>query len=298
MSLQLFFNEVEKGLPLPVYLLSASETFFHGEALELIKRLVPHSEKDFNLNIFDLLLSAEENFTLGQIVDVANTFPFFGKRRFVVLLVNLQKLSAGSLKRLDDYISNPAPGTVFVILHEGTLKKEMRERFRTVKIISLDIRESEIPHWIKQRAKMKSLELSDTVADYLLGLIGPDLGLLSAEIEKMSLLGKQRIDIDDVSSISAGEGSYSVFDLVDALKRKDIEKVFKIYKALKETTDEYSLIGALNWQYGRNLSSGSNLKEGDYFLKVFELLNEADKDIKSSGRTFPMEHLLIKLLRL
>ncbi|MBM4140473.1 MAG: DNA polymerase III subunit delta [Nitrospira sp.] len=298
MSLQVFFHEIEKGLSLPVYLLYASDLFFHREAIEAIKRLVPEVEREFNLHIFDLSSSGEEDLSFAQIVDVANTIPFFGKRRFVVLVVNLQKLSKGDNKRLDDYISNPAPSTVYLILHEGTLKKELRERFRMVKTISLDIREPEIPDWIKQRAKIKGLEISDRVADYMLGIIGTDFGLLSAEIEKISLLGKQKIDVDDISHIIAGEGSYSIFDLVDALIDKDSERVFRIYKTLRETTDDYSLIGALNWQFGRSLSSGSKPKEDDYFLRIFELLHKADRDIKSSGRTFPMEYLLVKLLRL
>lgn len=296
MSLQVFFHEIEKGLPLPVYLLYASDLFFHREAIEAIKRLVPEAEREFTLHIFDLLLS-EEGLSFAQIVDVANTVPFFGKRKIVVLVENLQKLSKDDNKRLDAYISNPAPSTIFLLLHEGVLKKELRERFRMVKTISLDMRESEIPYWIKQRATIKGLEISDRAADYMLGIIGPDFGLLSAEIEKFSFLGKQKIDVDDIAHIIVGEGSYSTFDLVDALIEKDSERVFRIYKTLRETTDDYSLIGALNWQYGRNLSSGSKPKE-DYFLRVFELLHEADRDIKSSGRTFPMEYLLVKLLRL
>lgn len=298
MSLQVFFHEIEKGLPLPVYLLYASDPFFHREAIEAIKRLVPEAEREFTLHIFNLSISGEEDLSFAQIVDVANTIPFFGKRKFVILEVNLQKLSKDDNKRLDGYIVNPSPSTVYLILHEGALKKELRERFRMVKTISLDMREPEIPHWIKQRAKIKGLEISDRVADYMLGLIGPDFGLLSAEIEKISLLGKQKIDVDDIFHIIAGEGSYGIFDLVDALIDKDSERVFRIYKTLRETTDDYSLIGALNWQFGRSLSSGSKPKEDDYFLRIFELLHEADRDIKSSGRTFYMEYLLVKLLRL
>jgi DNA polymerase-3 subunit delta len=298
MSFRAFLHEVEKGLPLSVYLLYASDPFLHREAIEAIKRLVPDDERDFNLHIFDLSLSVEENLLFGQILDVANTFPFFGKRRFIVLAGNLQKLSKKELKRLYVYVSNPSSGSVFVILHAGILKKEMREGFRVLKPISLDIRESEIPYWIKQRARIVGVEISDEAVEYLIGLIGPDLGLLSAEIEKISLLGKKTIDIDDIAGIIAGGRFYSTFELVDALKEKDPERMFRIYKTLKETTEDYSLIGALNWQYGRNLISGDRSPRNEYFFRLFELLNRADIDIKSSGRIFPMEYLLIKLLRL
>lgn len=298
MSFRVFLQEIEKGLPLPVYLLYASEPFFHREAIEAIRKLIPEEERDFNLHIFDLSLSKEENQSFEMVLNVVNTVSFFGSRRLTVLVGNLQKLSKKDLEKLDDYLSAPALGSTFMILHEGSLKKEMRERFRSVKPISLDLRETEIPYWIKQRAGMKGIDISDEAADYLIGLIGPDMGLLSGEIEKISLLGKKRVVVDDISDIVAGGRIYSIFDLVDALREKDAKKVFSIYKTLRETADDYSLIGALNWQYGRNLFSGGGLIKNEYFFKIFELLNKVDIDIKSSGRTFPMEYLLVKLLRL
>ena len=290
MSFQAFLQEIEKGLPMSVYLLYASDPFLHREAINAIKRLVPVEERDFNLHIFDLLSSVEEKIPFDQILDIANTFPFLGKRRFIVLEGNLQKLSKQDIKRLYAYVSNPSSSSVFIILHAGILKKEMREGFRVLKAVSLDIRESEIPYWVKRRTAMKGIEISNEAVDYFIGLIGTDLGLLSAEIEKISLLGKKSIDVDDISDIFAGGRSYSIFALIDALEAKNADRMFKIYKSLRETAEDYSLIGALNWQYGRN--------KPPFSFRLFELLNMADIDIKSSGRTFPMEYLLIKLLRL
>lgn len=59
MSFQTFFREIEKGLPLPVYLLYTSDKFLHREAMDAIKKLVPEGERDFNLHLFDL--SGDEN---------------------------------------------------------------------------------------------------------------------------------------------------------------------------------------------------------------------------------------------
>jgi DNA polymerase III delta subunit len=89
-----------------------------------------------------------------------------------------------------------------------------------------------------------------------------------------------------------------VFDLVNALKIQDASRVFRIYKSLKETSDDYSLIGALNWQYARFFDEKASRKEKAYLLNVFELLHQADMELKSSGRNFPMEYLLVRLLRL
>jgi DNA polymerase-3 subunit delta len=297
MSFQGLADQIAKGLPSPVYLLHASDPFLHREALALIKRFVPEEERDFNLHVFDLAHLKEENQSFEKILEVLYTVSFFGSRRVTVLTGNLQKMSKKDLPKLGDYIESPSPDSVFIALHEGTVKKEMRERFKRSHIISLDMREGEIPYWIKQRAALNGVEISREATDYLIGIIGPDLGLLAAEIEKIALLGQKRVDVHDISEIIEGGRLYSTFDLVGALRERDVEKVFKIYETLRDVADDYGLIGALNWHYGRSTLSGSK-KNVQYLSWVFDLLHDADKDIKSSGRTFPMEYLLVKLLRL
>jgi DNA polymerase III subunit delta len=298
MSFQSFINEIHKSLPSPVYLFYASDPFLHREALAAIRELVPVSERDFNFHVFDLLAQGEENLTLERILDVVNTVSFFGGRRFTVLMGNVQKFLKKDIEKLQVYASKPAQDSVFVILHYGEMKKEAREKFKVFKPVSIDIRESEIPQWIKQRVRTKGIDFSDEAVEYLISLVGNDLGLLSAEIEKISFVGQKRIDVDDISDLVAGRRQYGIFDLVNALKAQDADSVFRIYKSLKETSDDYGLIGALNWQYARFSQKKMSRQEEEYQLNVFELLNQADIEIKSSGRSFPMEYLLIKLLRL
>jgi DNA polymerase-3 subunit delta len=282
----------------PVCLFYASDPFLHREALEAVRELVPVAERDFNLHVFDFSAQGEENQTLDRVLDAANTVSFFGGRRFTVLMANLQKIPKKDIEKFQSYALNPAQDSVLVILHHGVLSKEAREKFKALKPVSIDIKESELPQWIKQRVRKKGVDFSDEAVDYLISLVGNDLGLLSAEIEKISFVGQKRIDVDDISDIVAGGRDYSIFDLVNALRVRDADSVFMIYKSLKETSDDYGLIGALNWQYGRLSHDRMNRQEKEYLLHVFELLHQADIEIKSSGRTFPMEYLLTKLLRL
>jgi DNA polymerase III delta subunit len=218
MGFQGFLNEIEKGLPSLVYLFHASDPFLNREAIRIVKELVPEGEKEFNFHMFDFSREADEKIPFAQIFDTANTLPFFAKRRFVVWSGTFKGLSKKDMKTLESYVSDPAPHSVLLLFHEGALKKEIRESFRGQEIISLDIREAEIPSWIQHRARSKGIEISDDVADYLLGLKGPDLGLISAEIEKISFLTKQRVGVDDISEIIEGGGFYTPFDLVGALE--------------------------------------------------------------------------------
>ncbi|HMK49949.1 MAG TPA: hypothetical protein VK435_07840, partial [Thermodesulfovibrionales bacterium] len=149
MSYQAFLSEIEKGLPSPVYLFYAADPFILREGIVAVKRVVPEPDRDFNLHIFDMA-ATDDAFTVQQMLDVMNTVSFFGGRRFTILTGNIQKIAKKDLEKIHDYIASPAPNTVFVIFHSGTLKKDGKTKFDVLKQISLDIREAEIPFWIKE----------------------------------------------------------------------------------------------------------------------------------------------------
>ncbi len=297
MSYRNFLEELEKGLPAKAYVLVASDPFLHTEAMSLIKMLVPEGERDFNLQTFDVISAKESDTPLDRIIDVLNTVPFFSGRKFVVI-ENVHKLLKKDLKKLGQYLLAPSESSVLVLLHAGALKKEAKEALTGLKQITLDISGREIPAWLKTKAKTRGVGLSDDAVDYMLGTIGPDLGLLSSELDKCALIGKSQIKKEDLAEIIEGNRTFSAFALVDALRTGDKEETFRIYRVLRDTEEPYSLLGALNWQYGRFFAEKNTQSERNYFNRVFGLMSEADVDIKSSGSAYPMELLLLRLLRL
>jgi len=297
MSFRNFTDEIKKGLPLSNYLLVSSDYFLHTEAVSLIKGLVPPGERDFNFHSFDLLSADNDKLPFEQILDVLNTASFFNNRKFVVI-ENVQKLLKKDIQRLESYLQNPSAGSVMIMLNAGALKKELKERVSGAKQIVLDIREKDIPAWLQERTRLKGFEISESTAAYLLGVVGPDLGMLSSELEKLMLTGSSKIGKKDIVEVVEGRRTYSTFALIDAIKARDTEKTFKIYGVLKETEEPYSLLGALNWQYGQSAGSSSSPADRDYYYKVFDLLHKADAAVKSSGTYYPVELLLVRLLRL
>ena len=297
MSFRNFTDELKKGLPASNYLLVSSDYFLHTEAVSLIKRLVPPDERDFNFHSFDLLSSEGDKLPFEQILDVLNTASFFSGRKFVVI-ENVQKLLKKDLLKLENYLLKPSGGSVLILLNAGTLKKETKERLGESRQIILDIREREMPAWLKERARLKGFEISEETAAYLLGVVGPDLGMLSSELEKLMLTGSAKIEKKDIVEVVEGRRTYSTFALIDAIKARDAEKTFKIYGVLKETEEPYSLLGALNWQYGQSMAAGNTPADRNYYYNVFGLLHKADLAVKSSGTFYPVELLLLRLLRL
>jgi DNA polymerase III subunit delta len=296
MSFRSLTDEVKKGLPQPGYLLVSSDYFLHLEALSLVKNLVPPGEREFNFHSFDLLSSEGDKLPFEQILDVLNTASFFNGRKFVII-ENIQKLLKKDMLKLEAYLLNPSAGSTVILLNSGALKKELKEKLKAAKQIVLDIREREIPSWLQERARMKGFDLSEGAALYLLGIVGPDLGMLSSEIDKLMLAGHSKIEKSNINDIVEGKRTYSAFALIDAIKARDAEKAFMIYSVLKETEEPYSLLGALNWQYAQISGSGKTSGDRKYHYEIFDLLHKADLGIKSSSH-YPLELLLVKLLNL
>jgi DNA polymerase III delta subunit len=289
-----FLDELKKGLPSPAYLLASSDPFLHAEAVSSIVNLIPADERDFSFHTFDLLNTGVLPFE--QILDVLNTLPFFAGRKFVVI-ENSQKLLKKDLQKLGRYLQGPAETSVLVLLNAGTARKEMKDAVKGAKQIILDISERDIPAWVKNRTRAKGIGMADEAVDYLIGTVGTDLGLLSSEIDKCALVGKPDIAREDVVDIVESKRTYNAFALVDAIGAKDVEKAFRIYKVLQETEEPYSLLGALNWQFGRTFAGAESPAGRDYDYNVFDALQKADAGIKT-GSGYPMELLLVRLLGL
>ena len=297
MSIKNFLQEIDKGLTSPVYLLYANNPYLLEEALSSVKKAIPEAGIDFNFNVFDMD-SADDNPTPEQITGALNTVSFLGGRRYVIVK-NLQKFPGKDFKKFQPYIADPSPDAALIMLHIGAMKKEMKENTKGIKTICLDIREQDLPLWIKDRARQKGITIKDDALEYLIGIVGADIGLLSSEVEKLASLGNETITIRDVREIVEGSRDYSVFDLTKALREKDAPKVFRVYRALSETSEPYALLGAINWQYSQMLMQTKDKdSRKNYFYRAFELLNDTDIRIKSSGGSYPMEYLLVRLLQL
>lgn len=296
MSYRAFLEECRKGLPLPAYLLVSSDRFLQSEAATRIKNLVPESERDFNFHMFDLAPAAAATDSFEQIIDVLQTIPFFSGKKYVIV-DNSQKLLKKDRECLVEYAKHPAESSVLILMHFGAIKKVFKDSLKKIKPFTLDLRESEIPFWIRERAQSRNFTFSRSAVDYLLGTIGTDLGMLASEVDKCVLIGKPTVERQDIIDIVEGKRSYSAFDLVNALRAHNADKALRIYSILRKTEEPYSLLGALNWHYGQLLSTKNSFKEKKKLYDTFSILNQADLHIKSSGSFYPIELLLVKLLR-
>jgi DNA polymerase III subunit delta len=297
LSLKQYRQEVDKGLPAPVYLFYSTESFLLYEALTVIRGIYQDSDL-FNMEIIDLA-SSDEKLPAEKIMDILNTLPFFGSKR-IVALRNVQKWTKKEAQKFGEYLKRPSEYAQLVMLFEGARPDIFDAAvMKDVKSVALSVSEGELPAWIHERAGRKNIKFTPKAVESLITIAGSDLGMLHSEIEKFALSHEGRIvDAEDVRGIVYAGAEYDAFDLVNALAKKDSAKVFRIFENIGRTVDPVMLLGALNWQYSNSGSRGalpgmSKEKLG----KVYQLLHEADMAVKTS-HSHVIEALLVKLLKL
>ena len=308
-----FKKDLEKNLPHPLYFLWGKENFLLEEAqLSATLKVIPRQHMDFNYDVF------EPSAVPQDILNAACSFPFMVPRRLVILK-DFHDFSGMRTKVLIPYFKKPSETTCMIIFSRKEPKKNIDAVWR---IYNMDIKESNIRSWVKQTAADKGIKLTGSAVDYLIESLGPDAGLLSAEIEKLTFSGLKDIDEKDIISSTGMMREYTPFNLIDAITAGEKKKAFRILKSLKEkkSSDATAVLGPLNWHYSQFYTLWENKGErpqkmNDYkyrilkqhipfftlekFRNIFKNLHEADILIKSSGRPdLALEILLIKLLQI
>lgn len=287
MSMKAFFGELKAGLKAPAYLIYSDEPYFLKTALFKVKETMPEAERDFHFHVFDMDSSPVP---VEHVIDILRMVALLPGRK-VVAVEGVEKLKKADLASIAGYISSPSPDSTLIMFLDGDLKDWRKEALSRAKTFHLNVSQKELPSWVRQTAIDKGVKLTADAVDYLVGAFGREAGLLSSEIDKLAGAGKATLDASDIAECVKGIGGYSVFNLADALIAGDEGKAFRIYRSFSETQEPYSLIGALNWRMGKTQMSREHRE------RIFGILNEADIAIKSSGTVYPVEYMLLRLLR-
>ena len=212
----------------PVYFLYGPEDYLIEEEIQrLLDRTLSQKERGLNFH----LLSGEEH--RGQeIVQAAQTLPMFSQYRFV-LVREADRMDDEKVDVLTEYIKKPSPSTCLVLYGQTIVswKKHRKEIEKVGKVEEYPrLKSRALVSWTKDRMKGKGKTLSEESADFLVEVVGDHLYDLENTLEKvfLSVGGKGTIDLSDLEGIASGVKVSTVFDLTDAIGRRNLEKALGI----------------------------------------------------------------------
>jgi len=246
--MQEIWKKIKRQEFAPVYLMYGQESFLINETKQLlIQTALNPEEEDFNLSTYDL-----EEVSIELAIEDAETIPFFGDRKVVVLqnpfFLTSEKTKSKvehDVKRLEAYLNEPSPYTIIVFTGSyeklDERKKITKEMKKTAEILEAKkLNEQELKNWMKQRASYNKVELDNDALDSLLSIAGTNLFLLTSEVDKMALYvqDSKLITKEIVEELAAKSLEQNIFALVEKIINKRIDEALRIYYDLLKQNEE------------------------------------------------------------
>lgn len=228
MAVEKIIADWGKGIFKPIYWLEGEEEYYIDKVMEFAEhKILSESEASFNLTVF-----YGRDSSWADVVNACRRYPMFSERQ-VVLLKEAQHMR--DLEKLEGYVEHPLGSTIFVVSYKDK-KVDGRTKFarllkeKAVFVSTKKIYDNQLPEWTQELVRTKGLSISPKGLALLVDHIGNDLNRIENEIEKISVnLGKRKtISEEDIEEFVGVSKDFNVFELQEALARKDLAKGIRI----------------------------------------------------------------------
>ncbi len=273
MSAEKIIGDWKKKNFKPVYWLEGEEPYFIDKVIHYAENnILTESEAGFNLTIF-----YGRDAEWASVVNACMRYPMFSENQ-VVLLKEAQHLK--DIEKLESYIEKPLASTVFVV---GYKDKKIDGRSKLAKTIkqkyeyfnSEKIKEWKLNEWVMEMINSLGFTINEMALRLLVEHIGNDLSRIENEIVKLSLNLKERKNIteNDIENFVGISKEYNVFELQDALAKKDLPKAIRIIQYFQANPKAAPIQFVLPTLY-------------NYFSKVYSIFDMPDKSEKAVSELF------------
>ena len=216
----------------PCYVVQGEDILLYDKALELVKKACNLQLEGFNFLVFD-----EDSFNEQAVIDAVQTLPM-GSDKKLVLLKNISKFGESFKKNLRDYLKNPVPSTCLMIF-------DFFNKFDFIiaeKVSAKRLDDGSLKALIVAELKAKGKTITDGACERLIEACCNYYSLIKNEIDKLSSCDGQEITEKQVQELVCKETEFAVFELTDALSRKDADKAVSLLNLMDKDTKTFNLI--------------------------------------------------------
>lgn len=228
-------EDIKNGRFKKVYLLYGEEAYLKKQYKDrLTKAMIPDGDT-INYAYYE-----GKGIRPGELIDLAETMPFFAERRLIV--VENSGFFKNAAPDLADYIKSMPDTACFLFVESevdkrGKMYKAVKDKGRIVEMGRQD--EKTLLYWIGGNVKREGQKIKESTARYLMSRTGTDMENLEKELEKLFsyTLGCDEITVQDIDAVCTTQISNQIFAMVEAVAEKKQKKALDYYYdllALKE----------------------------------------------------------------
>lgn len=213
----------------PIYFLMGEEAYFIDQISDYIeKNALTPEEKEFN----QLVMYGSDT-DAASVINAAKRFPMMAQKQVVIVK------EAQNLKKIEDlvyYVEQPSASTILVVSYKY---KKLDKRMRLSKLLaknailfeSKKIYDNQVPAWISDYLKKRSVAIDQKAAMLLTEFLGNDLSKVANELDKLMLTlpeGAKKVTPELVERNIGISKDFNNFELQKALAEGDVLKANRI----------------------------------------------------------------------
>ncbi len=263
--------DLKRRIYKPIYFLSGEEAFYIDQISDYIENnVLDETDREFNQNI---VYGKDIDFV--SILGLAKQFPMMSEYQVVIVkeaqnIKELNKSAGGddssavaknnpnsAVQQFVNYIANPQPTTILVFCFKyktidkrSAMAKALQKH--AVYFESNKLYDNQVPEWINNYVKDTGYSIAPKASFLLSEFLGNDLSKIANEINKLviSLPKGKEITADLVQDNIGISKEFNVFELQDALAKKDILKANQIVNYFAFNEKEHPAVMILSSLYG------------------------------------------------
>ena len=233
------------------YLFSGDDYYLTTILVKGLIKVLNIDNPDFNIIRFE-----DQTFDFDKIYESMQTLPVFADKKLTI--VNLTNAKKKDISNLDTFTNNidsiPQDSYIVLILGTNSIEGIDKTKFKVVDTASADdaFLLNRISLVVTKGAKKA---IDKTAASLLIEYSNRDLGKITTEAKKLvAYVGDSpSITVNDVKAIVEKTLDFQIYELTNALGKKDAVTTYTIINSMKEKKGEFQGVVGLIYNYFRRL---------------------------------------------
>lgn len=228
-------EDIKNGTFRPVYLLYGEEQYLKNQYKNRLKRAVLPDDDTMNYSYFE-----GKGIDPGQIIDQADTLPFFAEHRLV--LIENSGFFKNACPELAEYLPRLPQETILLFVENevdrrSKLFKAVKERGHAAELGRQDVRT--LRTWVSGIIHREKKNITPQAMERFLEMAGEDMENIFHELEKLLsyTMEKDAIQLEDVEAVCTVTTENRIFNMIRAVAEKRQKQALDLYYdllALKE----------------------------------------------------------------